>query len=114
MRYITHIRLERKGLNMKRITQPTHFKRAKLIEYFGNNRAQFQCPDGHLFKCSVMPKHPLGKYPSEEMCAFMARRWQNSGVKMDCPICKRERNAHVAKPFRQILNAIGSHYIHKG
>lgn len=93
---------------MKRVKQPTHFKRATLIEYHGDNRATFQCPDGHRFKCTVMPKNPLGKYPSEPMCAFMARRWQNTGVKMDCPKCKRERNAHVAAPFRQIVNSLAS------
>lgn len=90
----------------RRVKQPTHFRRAKLIEYHGANRATFECPDGHRFKCEVHPKSPLGKYPCEELCAFYARRWQNTGVKMDCPRCKRERNAHVAAPFRKIINAV--------
>lgn len=88
------------------ITKPTHFARAKLIEYHGANRATFECPDGHRFKCDVMPKDPRGKVPGEDMCAFMARRWQNTGVKMDCPTCRRERNKHVAAPFRGLLNAL--------
>lgn len=73
--------------------------RTKLIEYHGNNRATFECPAGHRFRSSVMPKSPLGKLPSEEISARFAAYWQRTGVRMDCPKCKallrseRERNA---------------------
>lgn len=92
----------------RKVRKPTNWHRAKLIEYHGNNRATFQCDQGHEFKSSVMPKDPRGRTPDETMCAFMARRWQNTGVRMDCPKCKRERNAHVANPFREIVNTFAS------
>jgi hypothetical protein len=94
------------GREVKRKPYEGDYRRAKLLEYHGENRASFECPDGHRFQASVMPKSPLGKLPSEDVCAFMARRWQAGGVRIDCPKCKREKNAHVAAPFRQILNGI--------
>lgn len=66
-------------------------KRAKLIEYHGGNRATFECPAGHVFKSTVMPKSPVGKVPSEDICRKFARYWQNTGVNIDCPKCKAAR-----------------------
>lgn len=65
--------------------------RSKLIEYHGSNRATFECPEGHRFKCDVLPRSPLGQAPGEPIIARIVRYWQNTGVRVDCPRCKRLR-----------------------
>lgn len=82
------------------------FYRCKLIEYLGNNRATFECHEGHHFKTTVFPKAPNGKVPDGAFIRRFTRYWQSTGVVMDCPKCKREANAHVAQPFRRIVNGL--------
>lgn len=81
--------ISRENLSGTPVAKPVGMNaRTKLIEYHGSNRATFECPDGHRFKTTVMPKSPLGKLPSEEICRRFARYWQNTGVIMKCPKCK--------------------------
>lgn len=76
---------------MLAVRKPTHFSRAKVLQYLGSNRAVFECPDGHQFRAKVVPDAPGGRKASETMAKFMAERWMRSGVKMPCPICARSR-----------------------
>ena len=70
----------------------SYFARAKLIQYYGNNWAMFECPEHHRFRKRLMPKAPNGRSPSEEICARWAAYWMRTGVKIDpkdCPKCRR-------------------------
>jgi hypothetical protein len=91
------------------VKRPTHIARAKVLEYLGSNRATFECPDGHRFRAKVIPDAPGGRKASEQMAKFMAERWMRMGVRTSCPKCAKERNAHVAQPFRSIIDSLTPH-----
>jgi hypothetical protein len=62
--------------------------RCYVVEYHGENRATFECPQGHRFRMNLMKRAPNGKLPSEDMLRKMAHWWNRpQGVRMDCRWC---------------------------
>ena len=75
---------------MARTVKRNDIKRHKVIRYLGDNRALFECGDGHQYRAKVVPDAPGGRKASEWVAKFMAERWSRSGVTASCPKCAKE------------------------
>ena len=63
------------------------YRRVYVTEYHGNNKATFECKNGHKWKDNLLKKRRGIPLPGEAAQKMLAEYWKQ-GVTFECPRCK--------------------------